>query len=152
VTPPWHSLELPLVTSELWSLAVGRGFHCDGATWAPDIIAGIRIGLRGTDYRPDLPANMHDLRYWMARNHDSLVTAASDVIQGQFWWTRAAWRAANRELYYGMQSRLAELEGFFGWTQRGWPWIYWVGVSGPAGWRCWTVHHAKSPRQLRAAK
>jgi len=39
----------------------------DGSTSSLDNIEGIQIGLTTTDYRTDLPANLHDFRYRVIR-------------------------------------------------------------------------------------
>ena len=160
---PWHSLVLPKPSRALWQFCVDNGFEADGASWSPDILSGVRIGLTGTDFRPDLPANLHDLRFFMSRESTRLALAAErdhkmPLLSGPMgqpveWWTKSSFREANREIRAGISYRLTTgLEGFWGMLQGGWPWIYWLGVSGTAGWHCWTSQRDDTPRQKKRTK
>lgn len=113
-------IALPGVSRELWSLCVALGFAANGSSCSPDVIQGIRIGESGSDYRPDLPANVHDLRYWMARERHSVIsppphhTPLAQELWDSDFSSSAARRAADLEFWIGLARAVEPLEGLDG--------------------------------------
>lgn len=126
------SRDLWIPTQLAWELAA-NGLSCDGemrpverfcpdgSSASLDDIEGIRIGISGPEYRPRLPANLHDFRYWWSRNHEMVP------------WTR---QEADAEYRDGCLRCVSILVGFSGWKARKRCWArYWgLRAFGRAAW------------------
>lgn len=81
----------------------------DGSSNSFDSVQGIVIGSSDALFRdPQLPANLHDFRYWYARNH-------ADVP-----WTR---QEADAEYRDGCLREVSILVGWSGWKARRQCWL-----------------------------
>jgi hypothetical protein len=120
-------------TREKWTRAVAglaldgsdrrtEKLNPDGSSASLDDVEGIRIGCSDAVYRnPQLPANLHDFRYWCARNHAFVP------------WTR---QEADAEYRDGCLRLTSILIGWHGWKakQRCWLRYYGLRVAGRAAY------------------
>lgn len=95
-----------------WAAELASGWRgSDGSTLSLDQIEGIEIGRTGSEYLPDLPANLHDFLYRVIRR-----LMAHRLIDEQ---ARARLQAcADNRLHAGMLSRVHVLIGLDGWVAR----------------------------------
>jgi len=94
-------------TPDQWAAEVSLGWHSDGSSFSTDTIEGVRIGITGKAYRPDLPANLHDFRYRVIRR-----LVAADLIDDR---RRLAMRAAaDWDHWQGLRDATKHLDGIAG--------------------------------------
>jgi hypothetical protein len=85
-----------------WAKAIRKGFRPNGATWAPDRICGIRVGIKNSSFEySTLPANRHDYDYWL--------------LGGGTWRDRLD---ADIRFYRALLDRCSVLGGWQGWKAR----------------------------------
>lgn len=83
----------------------------DGSSCSLDNVEGIKIGETTRDYRPDLPANLHDFRYRVIRR-----LRAWNLIDSK---QAAELRAlADQEHYTKLMESVSILVGWNGWKAR----------------------------------
>lgn len=113
--PGEFSSNLP--TREEWLAEVSSGWPpCDGSSASLDDLEGILIGCSGDEYRPDLPANLHDYHYRVIRR----LIAYHQVDET----VRAAMQAAADQRHYeGLMACTTILVGFSGWKARRRAWV-----------------------------
>ncbi len=70
----------PWPSQTQWGRALLRGFRPNGATFSPDTIYGVKIGNTTHKYS-QLPANVHDYRYWTGGGRDERKAADSDFLK-----------------------------------------------------------------------
>ena len=94
-------------TPDQWAAEVALGWYSDGSSYSTDTIEGVRIGITGKAYRPDLPANLHDFRYRVIRR----LVAARLIDDAR----RLAMRAAaDWDHWQGLRDATKHLEGVAG--------------------------------------
>lgn len=99
-------------TAQEWYAETESGWPpCDGSSCSLDDVEGIRVGISGGDYRPDLPANHHDYDYRVIRRLVALLQIDEQT-------RRAMQKAADTKHWLGLQRKVAVLIGVSGWKAR----------------------------------
>ena len=65
-----------------WARVVKKGFKSDGSSCSTDTIFGVRIGVTSSKHHPDLPANVHDYRYFCGGLLGARLVADLEYLHG----------------------------------------------------------------------
>lgn len=99
-------------TREQWEAEVASGWPpSDGSTASLDDVEGIQIGVSGSAYRPDLPANHHDYDCRVVRR--LLFSGQVDLRTARQMRAAADWKH-----YEALLRAVSVLVGWSGWKAR----------------------------------